>query len=70
MVLLCKENNIKDNRNQILKLIQQKKASNEIFKLPSKLIKETEIINNDKNNKDLSELTDNDYKLILNSIIK
>ena len=70
MVLLCKENNIKDNRNQILKLIQQKKAFNEIFKLPRKSMKETEIINNDKNNIDLSELTDNDYKLILNSIIK
>lgn len=70
MVLLCKENNIKDNRNQILKLIQRKKASNEIFKLPPKSMKETEIINNDKNNKDLSELTDNDYKLILNSINK
>jgi hypothetical protein len=70
MVLLCKENNIKDNRNQILKLIQQKKASNEIFKLPPKSLKETEIINDDKNNIDLSELTDNDYKLILNSIIK
>jgi hypothetical protein len=70
MVLLCKENNIKYIRNQMLKLIEQKKACNEIFNLPPKSLKETEIINNDKNNIDLSELTDNDYKLIFSSINK
>jgi len=72
MVLLCNANHINIKNNHMLKCIEKKKNSFNIFVMPLKnILEETHIIDNNKNKNiiisDLSDIKENDINTIFQS---
>ena len=72
MVLLCNANHINIKNNHMLKCIEKKKNSFNIFVMPLKnILEETHIIDNNKNTNiiigDIPDLKENDINMIFQS---
>jgi len=72
MVLLCRENHINIKNNHMLKCIEKKKNSFNIFVMPLKnILEETHIIDNNKNTNiiigDIPDLKEIDINMIFQS---
>jgi len=68
MVLICKPNNFRDKPPSMLKIIEEKKRTYQIFIMPLKGIQEEPQIKKEYTNINLqSELTDAELKIIFGS---
>ena len=67
MVLICKENNIKNNSSAFLRILEEKKKNKDIFIMPlKKILEEPQIINEfaNVNLNEIPEFTNSDMKAI------